>query len=168
MSTVLSLHNEDDYNHPNARFFYVSFGMVCKTSNGMGYASCTSITTYGSYPNLKKLEADMSKDGLYGVSVLNIIEMTKDEFTKFLQDDTTESAPRGTTYLFPATFEECPETGWFTVTFRDVPGAITQGETLADAIEMAEDALYMMLEDEEIVPIPSNSRNGDVCITVTL
>ncbi len=41
---------------------------------------------------------------------------------------------------YPAQFEAAPE-GGFVVTFRDIPEAITQGETEAEAMEMAADAL---------------------------
>lgn len=161
----LSRHKMEDYNHPNARFFYVSFGIVSRESGSMGYTSCTSITTYGAQPNLHKLEKDMSENGRYGVTVLNIVEFTKNEFTKFLCDYTPSTEQ---TLVYPATFQECPETGWFVVKFRDVPGAITQGQTFEEAVDMAQDALQMMLADEETIPTPSNPQLGDVCITVSL
>lgn len=161
----LSKHRMEDYNHPNARFFYVSFGIVSNTSSSSGYTSCTSITTYGAQPNLHKLEKDLSDNGRYGVTVLNIIEFTKDEFTKFLCDYTPSTEQ---TLTYPATFTQCNETDWFVVTFRDVPGAITQGQTFEEAVDMAQDALKLMLEDEDVIPTPSNPKLGDVCITVTL
>lgn len=46
-------------------------------------------------------------------------------------------------YVFPAVFE--PEEGGFTVSVPDVEGCFTEGETLADAMFMAQDALAMML-----------------------
>ena len=49
-------------------------------------------------------------------------------------------------YVYPAVFykdKELPET--YTVIFPDVEGAVTQGETLFNAMEMAEDALCGML-----------------------
>ena len=57
-------------------------------------------------------------------------------------------------YVFPAVFES--EEGGFTVSVPDVEGCFTEGETLADAMFMAQDALAMMLvyyEDHER-PIP--------------
>ena len=51
-------------------------------------------------------------------------------------------------YRYLALFEPCPELpGSYTVTFPDVPGAITQGEGIADAKAMAQDALEIMLDD---------------------
>lgn len=164
VNSRLSEHRIEDYNHPNARFFYVSFGI----SNGAtGYASCTCITTHGAQPNRFKLERDMSDDGSYGVTLLNIQEFTKDEFTKFLSDPDAVY-DNNKTYTFPATFYECPESGGFVVTFRDVPGAITQGQTFDEAVDMAQDALLTILKDESIIPTPSNISHGDVCITVTM
>lgn len=65
---------------------------------------------------------------------------------------------------FPARFE--PEAaGGFSVTFRDVPEAITQGDTLEDAQTMATDALLTALdfyfEDRRPVPQPSKARRGE-------
>jgi antitoxin HicB len=50
-----------------------------------------------------------------------------------------------------------------TVTFRDIPEAITAGATLEEAIEMAADALalamHFYLEDSRSVPLPSKARS---------
>jgi antitoxin HicB len=46
--------------------------------------------------------------------------------------------------LYPALF--APSDGGYVVTFRDVPEAITQGETLDEARIMAADALRVALE----------------------
>lgn len=49
----------------------------------------------------------------------------------------------------------------YTVEFPDLPGCITQGQTLEEALEMAEDAasgwILSAIEDGEEVPSPSNS-----------
>jgi len=88
--------------------------------------------------------------------------------------------------LYPAQFEEtfveheqaedgygyvtykCPQ--GITVTFRDVPEAITQGANFADAVEMAQDALRTAMEfyDErgEDYPKPSEPQQGDVMINL--
>ncbi len=51
-------------------------------------------------------------------------------------------------YVYPAVFE--PEDGGaYSVYFPDVEGCYTSGETLAEAFEMAEDALALMLYDYE-------------------
>lgn len=47
-------------------------------------------------------------------------------------------------YVYPAIFYSAVE-GGYCVEFPDVAGAITQGETLYEAMEMAEDALAGML-----------------------
>ena len=47
-------------------------------------------------------------------------------------------------YVYPAIFYAANEGGYY-VEFPDVEGALTQGETLFEALEMAEDALCGML-----------------------
>ena len=65
---------------------------------------------------------------------------------------------------YPAKFKPAPE-GGFVVTFRDIPEAITQGETEAEAMEMAEDVLYSSMElyfdDKRAVPLPSAVKRGE-------
>lgn len=51
-------------------------------------------------------------------------------------------------YTFPAVFQK-EDSGLYAVEFPDVPGCLTSGENLADAMEMAEDALAFMLYDYE-------------------
>lgn len=59
---------------------------------------------------------------------------------------------------YPATFTPA-EKGGFIVTFRDIPEAITQGDSEAEATEMAADALLTAMdfyfEDRRPVPPPS-------------
>lgn len=50
-------------------------------------------------------------------------------------------------YVYPAIIE--PQDGAYAVTVPDLPGCITFGETLADALEMAKDAIEMWLWDAE-------------------
>ena len=56
------------------------------------------------------------------------------------------------------------------VTFRDVPEAITQGDTFEDALDMAEDALRTAMEfydeDGKTYPAPSEPQHGDVMIAL--
>ena len=63
------------------------------------------------------------------------------------------------TYIFPAIFEPCEEGGYF-INFPDLPGCMTQGENLKDAMYMAKDVLelymYNLEEDNEDIPTPSN------------
>lgn len=62
------------------------------------------------------------------------------------------------TYIFPAIFEPS-EDGGYCVTFPDLPGCITEGDTLKEAMSMAKDALelfiYNMEDDGEELPTPS-------------
>ena len=51
-------------------------------------------------------------------------------------------------YVYPAIFQK-EDSGLYAVEFPDVPGCLTSGENLTDAIGMAEDALAFMLYDYE-------------------
>ena len=67
---------------------------------------------------------------------------------------------------YPAVFEPDSEAGGFVVTFPDVAGCVTQGDDLAEAESMAEDALkvmlnYMMSQGEEI-PAAKHRRGRHV------
>lgn len=65
---------------------------------------------------------------------------------------------------YPATFTPEPE-GGFTVTFRDIPEAITQGDTIDEARAMGADALLTAMdfyvEDRRPVPKPSKVQAGE-------
>lgn len=65
---------------------------------------------------------------------------------------------------YPAFFKEDPE-GGYVVTFRDIPEAITQGETQEEARLMAADVLESAMdfyfEDGRPVPLPSRVRKGE-------
>jgi antitoxin HicB len=65
---------------------------------------------------------------------------------------------------YPALFTLAAE-GGFVVTFRDLPEAITQGDTEHEAMEMAEDVLYstmeLYLDDKRPVPLPSKAKSGE-------
>ncbi len=62
-----------------------------------------------------------------------------------------------TKYVYPAIFakEECG----YSVSFPDLEGCVTSGETLENAMAMAEDALCLMLYDmeEDGIPTPAAS-----------
>lgn len=62
---------------------------------------------------------------------------------------------------YPALFSAAKE-GGYVVTFRDIPEAITQGDTEAEALEMAEDVLVSSMDfyfdDKRPVPVPSKVR----------
>lgn len=61
-------------------------------------------------------------------------------------------------YVYPAIFTPLPS-GEYDVRIPDLPGCITCGKDLADAIEMAQDAAAMWLTDaednQEQIPSPS-------------
>lgn len=65
---------------------------------------------------------------------------------------------------YPAQFEPAPE-GGYVVTFRDIPEAITQGDSEAEAAAMAADALLSAMEfyfeDRRAVPAPSAREPGE-------
>lgn len=65
---------------------------------------------------------------------------------------------------YPARFEPAPE-GGFVVTFRDVPEAITQGDSDEAAMAMAADVLLSSMdfyfEDRRAVPAPSKLQAGE-------
>ena len=71
-------------------------------------------------------------------------------------------------YAYPCTLHpEQPE--GFYVTFPDVPGALTSGKDRAEALEMAEDALAIMLgayvEQGKDLPVPSEPVEGQVLVS---
>jgi len=70
---------------------------------------------------------------------------------------------------YPAKFEAAPE-GGFVVTFRDIPEAITQGDTLDEALEMATDVLVSAMdfyfEDQRSVPLPSAPLAGEYLVSL--
>lgn len=63
-----------------------------------------------------------------------------------------------------------PGDGGFTVSFRDIPEALTCGDTLEEAKEMAADALLTAMdfyfEDSRPVPPPSAPRKGEILISL--
>ena len=71
---------------------------------------------------------------------------------------------------YPATLISDPARG-FTVTFRDVPEAITEGDTRAEALLRAEDALEsalaMYIAAHEPLPQASPPRSGEAIVTLS-
>jgi predicted RNase H-like HicB family nuclease len=61
-------------------------------------------------------------------------------------------------YIFPAIFEPGERKG-YTVNFPDLPGCITEGDTMEEALHMAKEALelhlYGMEEDGDKIPEPT-------------
>lgn len=73
---------------------------------------------------------------------------------------------------FPANFTRDYEAGGYVVTFRDIPEAITQGDTEEEAHAMASDALLTSMdfyfEEQRPVPMPSKTRRGERLIDLPL
>ncbi len=65
-------------------------------------------------------------------------------------------------YVYPAVFHPEAE-GGYSVFFPDIRLGATQGETIAECMDMAEDflclALYHLEEDKKPVPPPSDSKH---------
>ena len=65
---------------------------------------------------------------------------------------------------FPVNLKPDVSDGGFVVTFPDVPEAITQGDSIEEALAMAQDALETALEfyfdDKRAVPVPSKAKRG--------
>lgn len=64
-------------------------------------------------------------------------------------------------YAYTAIFE--PEDGGYVVTFPDLPGCITEGDSIEDAAYMARDALCLWLYNKEAcgddIPAPTNPKD---------
>ena len=69
------------------------------------------------------------------------------------------------TLIYPACFYPCEnQNGAYTVTVPDLPGCVTEGDTLEQAIEMAVDAAsgWVLDEWEDNDPIPKASSIEDI------
>lgn len=66
-------------------------------------------------------------------------------------------------YIYPALFESS-EDGGYCITFPDLPGCITEGDTLTEALTMAKDALelhlYGMEDDGDEIPTLHRRRKS--------
>jgi antitoxin HicB len=71
---------------------------------------------------------------------------------------------------YPVKLTADKESGGFVVTFPDIPEAITQGETVDEALKMAQDALETALDfyfdDRRAVPAPSKPKRGRRLVTL--
>lgn len=65
------------------------------------------------------------------------------------------------TYIYPAIFKPYEER--YCITFPDLPGCVTEGDTLKEAMYMAKEALelhlYGMEEDNDKIPTPSKPED---------
>lgn len=63
-----------------------------------------------------------------------------------------------------------PDTDGYMATFRDIPEAITCGDTIDEALEMAKDALAVAMEfyfeDNRAVPMPSEPMEGEQVVSL--
>ena len=70
---------------------------------------------------------------------------------------------------YPVNIE--PDGCGFFVSFPDIPEALTQAETMEEALIMGKDALETALEfyfdDERTVPLPSKSKRGQIVIELS-
>ena len=61
-------------------------------------------------------------------------------------------------YIYPAVFNPCEE-GGYCITFPDLPGIVTEGDTLEEAYLMAKEALELHLwgmeDDNDTIPKPT-------------
>ena len=75
-------------------------------------------------------------------------------------------------FSFPVTLTKDEVDGGFTVTFADLPEAITQGETIEDAMGEAADCLDEAIAGRiirrDLIPIPSEPRQGEHLVTIPL
>ena len=73
---------------------------------------------------------------------------------------------------YPAKFEPDKDSGGFVVTLRDIPEAITQGDTIEEAREAAVDALVTAMdfyfEDSRAVPAASKAKKGEEVVELPL
>lgn len=69
-------------------------------------------------------------------------------------------------YIYPAIFTP-EENGKFSINFPDIDGCYTCGDDLADGIEMAQDALALMLThlEDEKKEIPAASPINDIIVS---
>jgi antitoxin HicB len=79
------------------------------------------------------------------------------------------SYSQGIVVNFPALFQPQPG-GGFTVTFRDVPEAITQGDLIEEAKVMALEALLTAMEfyvrEGRLSPMPSSCMAGEHMVSI--
>lgn len=73
--------------------------------------------------------------------------------------------------FYPAVFH--PEETGYSVTVPDIEGCFTQGDTMDEAVRMAQDAIGLMLEECAVCPTPSVPSSlpveaGDFVVMVPL
>lgn len=66
-------------------------------------------------------------------------------------------------YFYPAIFE--PEEQGFSVFVPDIPGCMTQGDAMDEALEMVQEAIGLMLEGKDEAEYPASSIPSDIQIS---
>lgn len=66
-------------------------------------------------------------------------------------------------FFYPAIFE--PEDVGYSVYVPDIPGCMTQGDTMEEALNMVQEVIGLMLEDKKPNQYPSPSNPKDVTTT---
>ena len=73
-------------------------------------------------------------------------------------------------FVYPAHFTPDAQEGGFVVTFIDLPEAITQGETIAEALQEAADCLEEAMANRIVtglpIPPPSRIKRGQYAVPV--
>lgn len=73
-------------------------------------------------------------------------------------------------FKYPALFKKDKEDNGFVITFRDIPEAITQADTLeqchVEAVDCLEEAIAGRIDDNLDIPEPSKLRRNEYFITV--
>ncbi len=74
------------------------------------------------------------------------------------------------TFAYPTKLTEDKDDGGYIVTFRDIPEAITQGDTIEacmiEARDCLDEAIAGRIDDREDIPIPSKARKHERIINV--
>ena len=75
-------------------------------------------------------------------------------------------------FSFPATLTLDPDDGGYVVTFRDLPEAITQGDSIEVALQEAadciEEAIAARIDDRIDIPEPSDLLENEYLVTVPM
>jgi antitoxin HicB len=72
--------------------------------------------------------------------------------------------------MYPIVLTPDKDDGGFVVTCRDLPEAITQGETVEDALIQAadclEEAIAARIDDRRDIPLPSSPRRSECTVGI--
>ena len=83
-----------------------------------------------------------------------------------------EHSHSGNRFSFPATLTADLDDDGYVVTFRDLPEAITQGDSielaLQEAADCIEEAIATRISDRLTIPEPSNLLDGEYLVTVPM